>query len=118
MSCDIYPGLNLIDWGMLYSMPSPALQLKFARLLSRLGWSLAHETRRYIGYNYRTAATSIPGEGQLDHMARMAPTYLFVKRRSTVDQNPCSCCILLVKKTYWILLTGIYGTLSKDGMTT
>ena len=57
-------------------------------------------------------------KGNLDHMARMAPTYLFVKRRGTVDRNPCSCCILLVEKTYWILPTGIYGTLSKDGMTT
>ena len=76
-----------------------------------------HDDERYIGYTTTTRQQLqvYQEKGNLDHMA---PTYLFVKRRGTVDRNPCSCCILLVKKTYWILPTGIYGTLSKDGMTT
>ena len=36
--------INISGVSVWYSMPSPALQLKFARLLSHLGWSLAHET--------------------------------------------------------------------------
>ena len=73
-----------------------------------------HDDERCAGYT-TTTRQQLQVYLEKDHMA---PTYLFVKRCGTVDWNPCSCCILLVKKTYWILPTGIYGTLSKDRMIT
>ena len=28
-----------------------------------------------------------------DHMARMAPSYLFINRRGAIDWNLCLCCV-------------------------
>ena len=32
-------------------------------------------------------------ENFLDHMARTAPTYLFINRRGAIDWNLCPCCV-------------------------